>query len=338
MEFTKTIDLITQNQKYLIDYSNMQDGLIFNQNEFQNLDQVNYILENPNLGIPMVLPLNIDNFEYPDNINTFELDKYKIAQKLFRTNNIDYVGIKSFFQFGNKFCVGAKPKKSSYKVIKSINNQNQLLIDKVKKLKYRNKSIGSFQTRNIPHLGHEKIIEMLLKHCDHVIINPVIGPKKNGDFKNAIIKSAYEFLSKNFYNNRISYTPICANMFYAGPREAIHHSLLRSRVGFTHFTVGRDHAGAENIYPDKDATILVKQYEKQLDIKVITHLGSFYSNKINDIILADETFQDDDRDIENISGTEFRKNIVERKIYRHARVELQKYLYTISDNYFINNY
>ena len=157
MEYTEEIDLISQDQKYLIDYSNMQDGLISNQTDFQDLDQLNNILDNPHLGLPMLLPINIDSFEYSNNVDTFELDIHETAKKIFNTNKIDYIGVKSLFQFGNKFCTGARPKESSLKIIKNISNQNQLLLNKIEGLKKEKKTIGAFQTRNIPHLGHEKL-------------------------------------------------------------------------------------------------------------------------------------------------------------------------------------
>ena len=48
-------------------------------------------------------------------------------------------------------------------------------------------------------------------------------------------------------------------MHYAGPREAIHHINLREMVGFNRFTIGRDHAGAENNYKPLDAYNIVKK-------------------------------------------------------------------------------
>ena len=40
------------------------------------------------------------------------------------------------------------------------------------------KKVGAFQSRNIPHLGHEKLINKLLEKCDVVIINPVWSKKR----------------------------------------------------------------------------------------------------------------------------------------------------------------
>ena len=126
---------------------------------------------------------------------------------------------------------------------------------------------------------------------------------------------------------------MCANMYYAGPREAIHHALLRRSVGFSHFIVGRDHAGAENIYHPNDAFNLLKTYKDKIDIFIITHQGSFFDRNKKKIII--KTDNDSNEDLENIRGSDFREHIKGKTFFRHARRELQEYLYTLEDNYFI---
>ena len=86
--------------------------------------------------------------------------------------------------------------------------------------------MGAFQTRNIPHSGHEEIIKQLLNKSNHVIVNPVIGPKKIGDINYNFLKKIYNFLINKKYKNKVSYFPVIANMFYAGPREAMHHAII----------------------------------------------------------------------------------------------------------------
>ena len=77
-------------------------------------------------------------------------------------------------------------------------------------------------------------------------------------------------------------------MFYAGPREALHHSLIRQQLGFSKFIVGRDHAGSNNIYKPLDAINLINLYKSDLKIKVIRHQGSYYCIKCKKIIIQGE--------------------------------------------------
>ncbi len=90
------------------------------------------------------------------------------------------------------------------KLISFIIDHNNKLKDYIKKLQEKKMIVAAFQTRNIPHLGHEEIIKHLLKKSDHVVINPVIGPKKKGDINYPIIKTKLKRIfntgNKNFYS------------------------------------------------------------------------------------------------------------------------------------------
>ena len=52
-------------------------------------------------------------------------------------------------------------------------------------------------------------------------------------------------------------------MHYGGPRD-MHHINLREKLGFNQFTIGRDHAGAQNVYPPLAAHKLVKKNKNSL--------------------------------------------------------------------------
>ena len=160
---------------------------------------------------------------------------------------------------GNTFSSEATPKKKYLPSIDDIKKNNLSLISKIKNIKKTGNTVAAFQTRNIPHFGHEKIIEDLLLQFNYVIINPVIGPKKAGDAKSDLLSLIYNHLGKKYYDNKIIFHPLCANMFYAGPREAIHHALLRQKVGFSGFIIGRDHAGAQNNYRPESAKIQINR-------------------------------------------------------------------------------
>jgi sulfate adenylyltransferase len=110
-------------------------------------------------------------------------------------------------------------------------------------------AVVGFQTRNVPHMGHEYLQKTALSFTDGVMINPVIGRKKPGDFKDDVIIEAYSSLIENYYlRERAVLVTLQFEMRYAGPREAILHAIVRKNHGCTHFIVGRDHAGVGNYY------------------------------------------------------------------------------------------
>ena len=172
---------------FLIDFANLTQNLISSQKNFTDNKNLNKILNKPYLGIPLILPSNIKFFSF-DKKNVFKVEKEIIKKKLFRTLNNNYSPYKAFFSFSNFFVSNPKIKPKYSKEIKKINNLNKKIIEKIKKLKMQGKKVGAFQSRNIPHLGHEKLINKLLEKCDVVIINPVCGVKKKGDVKTEVLK------------------------------------------------------------------------------------------------------------------------------------------------------
>jgi sulfate adenylyltransferase len=61
------------------------------------------------------------------------------------------------------------------------------------------KTIVAFQTRNVPHVAHEMLQKASLNTHDGLFINPLIGKKKSGDYKDEVIVASYETLIKYYY-------------------------------------------------------------------------------------------------------------------------------------------
>lgn len=327
---------INDEKKFLIDYANLKQNIIKNQKNFADEKNLKEILNKPQLGIPIVLPAVTKYFKF-EKKNIYKLNRKIIQKKLFRTNNKNYSPLKSFFSFGELFVSNAELKSTYKKEVNKIVKANQQIIDKINFYKKRGKIIGAFQSRNIPHLGHEQLIQKLLEKCDIVFVNPVCGVKKKGDVKTEVLKRTYNFLIKKHYGDKLIFAPLYASMFYAGPREAIHHLLLRQALGFDYFIVGRDHAGAENNYNDLDAINIIKKYKKNFQIKVILCKGAYFCNVCNDIVIISENKKSKNcklKNLQNISGTDFRKHILSKKIFKYARPDLQKYIHSLKGKIF----
>ncbi len=278
-------------------------------------------------GLPILIAADSALFEFSSK-DVFQISEDEILTKIYNLGNREYVGYQHAFH-SNMFLRRFRVKKIFKKIVDKITLQNQTVFDEVARIREKYKIVGAFQTRNIPHFGHEKIIEHMLEVCDHVVINPVIGPKKSGDVKLEVLEMIYEYLISHKYKHRISFLPIFANMFYAGPNEALHHAILRQRVGFNVFSVGRDHAGAQGAYLPSLAVTKLVESEKNLNIKIFGHNGAVFCDTCNSAVLFGEC-DHDVKQYKDIAGTHLRLSIKNQEIFSFADKDMQSYLKSLN--------
>ena len=170
------------------------------------------------------------------------------------------------------------------------------------------KTIVAFQTRNPPHVAHEMLQKTAITTRDGVFVNPLIGKKKSGDFKDEIIVKAYEVMIEKYYpENKCQLATLHTEMKYAGPREAIHHAIMRQNYGCTHIIIGRDHAGVGKFYDPFAAHKIFDDYP-ELEIEPIFFPAFFYCKKCltftnPNVCPCDPEYR------EQISGTKMREMI-----------------------------
>lgn len=190
----------------------------------------------------------------------YRADHSEIARSTFGTTDPSHPGVGSMNAMAGALLAGPvdllTAPATSFPRYKLLPQETRVLFEAK-----RWRTVVGFQTRNVPHLGHEYVQKTALTFADGIFINPVIGKKKRGDFRDEAIIRAYEVLMKSYYPPERAVMAILeTEMRYAGPREAIFHAIVRKNFGCTHFIVGRDHAGVGRFYAPYAAQEIFGQF------------------------------------------------------------------------------
>ena len=240
--------------------------------------------------------------------DVYSYDKQATVNGVYGTNDESHPGVAKTNSM-NDFLVGGK--------IDYIQRQNETKIRKHRMTPSQTrelfekagwKTIVAFQTRNPPHVAHEMLQKNAITTRDGVFVNPLIGKKKSGDFKDEIIVKAYETMIDNYYpQDKCQLATLHTEMKYAGPKEAIHHAIMRQNYGCTHIIIGRDHAGVGKFYDPFAAHKIFDDYP-ELEIEPIFFPAFFYCRKCLTFTNPNVCPHDAD-DREQISGTKLREMI-----------------------------
>lgn len=245
-----------------------------------------------------------------DEIYTY--DKKTLSQAIYHTKDTDHPGVANVYNM-KQLLIGGKITLLDSKT-RQFDNYN--LSPRETRFLFKEKGwreIVAFQTRNPPHIGHEYVQKTALTFVDGVLINPIIGRKKVGDFKDEVILSSYETLMKHYYlKERAVMSILRTSMKYAGPREAIHHAIMRKNFGCTHFIVGRDHAGVGNYYGPYDAHDIFSEFP---DLGIIpVFFRSFSRCTKCDSVVNDKICPHDQKYHINFSGKKIRELLTNGEI------------------------
>ncbi|RME48720.1 MAG: sulfate adenylyltransferase [Deltaproteobacteria bacterium] len=176
------------------------------------------------------------------------------------------------------------------------------------------RTVVAFQTRNVPHLGHEHLQKTALGLFDGLLIHPLVGRKKVGDFQDRLILEAYEVLIRHYFQRRnVILAALPTAMRYAGPREAVFHALIRKNYGCTHIVIGRDHAGVGGFYPPEAAIEIFETFD-DLGVTPLFIRGDFFHCKGCGRIESDRTCPHGETERIPFSGTRIRTLISEGKV------------------------
>ncbi|MDA4118068.1 MAG: sulfate adenylyltransferase [Thaumarchaeota archaeon] len=248
--------------------------------------------------------------EYEGN---FEISREEYAKKVFGTEDKAHPGVAKIFA-GNECAVAGrlkaavKPDHGDY--------ADYTLTPKETRILFSEKgwnNIVAFQTRNAPHINHEYVQKSALALVDGLFINPVLGKKKAGDFKDEVILASYKAMIENYYpKTSVVLSVLHYEMQYAGPKEAIMHAIMRKNFGCSHITIGRDHAGVGNFYGPYAAQEIFKEFP-DLGITPFFFKEFYYCKKCEGIA-SEKTCPHGEAEKLSFSGTKLRKMFAEGEV------------------------
>ncbi|MFP4082678.1 MAG: sulfate adenylyltransferase [Candidatus Aminicenantes bacterium] len=239
----------------------------------------------------------------------YDYDKQELAEKVYQTTDTAHpgvakvMGMKDVLLAGKVDLIQESPTPFARYKLKPL--ETRILF---KEKGWR--TVVGFQTRNTPHIGHEYVQKTALTFTDGIFVNPVIGRKKKGDFKDEVILASYEELIRNYYlKERAVVAILQMEMRYAGPREAIFHAIIRKNFGCTHIIIGRDHAGVGDYYSPYAAQDIFEEFP---DLRIVPlFFKSFYYCKKCRSVVNEKICPHYYSEHINFSGTKIRQMLME---------------------------
>ena len=304
---SKELPSLAINQSILSDIHNIAIGSYSPLEGFNTSDELDSILDHMRLPddtpwtIPITLDANPDNLKgiregddllltYNENPvallkieEVYRWDKKRYAEKVYKTLDPRHPGVARTMNRGELLVAG------KIDLIGEIDKPfPELVLEPLEtRILFRERgwrNIVAFQTRNVPHRGHEYVQKAALTFTDGLLIHPLVGWKKPGDYKDEVIIKAYKALIKHYYpKDTAVLAALWMEMRYAGPREAVHHAIVRKNYGCTHFIVGRDHAGVGDYYGPYEAWDLFREFP-DLGITPLFIRESFYCHKCGGMV------------------------------------------------------
>jgi sulfate adenylyltransferase len=279
-----------------------------------------------------VLKNNDDHFAVLNFEEVYSFDKIGMSKAVYQTEDVKHPGVARTLAMEDKL-IGCKieliKKASSSPLRKYRMSPSEVRAEIIRR---GWKTVVGFQTRNVPHVAHEMLQKAALNIYDGLFLNPMIGKKKPGDFKDEVIIEAYRTLLEKYYpKDRAILVTLHTAMRYAGPREAIHHAIMRKNFGCSHIIIGRDHAGVGDYYHPFAAQEIFKHYP-DLEIQPLFFPAFYYCRKC--ISYANERNCPHGSEFrEELSGTKMRELINRSEIPAEhlMRPEISKLIVSYND-------
>ena len=127
----------------------------------------------------------------------------------------------------------------------------------------------------------------MLEYCDHLVINPVLGPKKSGDVRVDCLSEVFAHLIRTKYEEKISFQPnLRKYVLRRTTRSNPPYNYARQdRISAIHNWTGSCRC-KRCLFTRMELQLLVKQLNGRLSINVIAHDGAAFCPTCNEIIIV----------------------------------------------------
>ena len=318
------------NYKQYSDLLNLTNDIFYPLKNFVNKNEFTFILKRKILNnkffpFPIFFGLSRDQFKkirdkknlilvYKskkivkiNNLNFFNIDRNLFGKKIFGKNFTKHPYFKVFQRENFIFL--------NFKIVKKYKKQNffkNFVTPKTFKKKIKNiKNLPAFHTRNAPHAAHQWIHEYIFKKYGSLLIQPLIGQYKKGEYKDKYILQTNKQAAKILNSKKVFCIPFFSYPRYGGPLEAALHAIVRKNYGCTHFWVGRDHAGYKNFFSKYQSQNFCKSFKKKLEINIIAEKEPYYCKKHQGVRNNCKKICNKNKIL--ISGTKIRNYILRKK-------------------------
>ena len=235
----------------------------------------------------------------------YQYDLENLAERMYGTTSRNHPGVAKLMEGGDYFLGGdvtlVRPVETDIRHYLLTPAQTRFIF-----IRLGWSRVVAFHTRNAAHRGHEWIQKEALEQtgADGIYINPVVGPKKPGDFlPEPILLSYQRLLEFGYYpKGKVVLGSFFTYSRYAGPREAVFTALCRKNMGCSHFIIGRDHTGVGDFYAP-DANRKLFETLGDIGIKPVFFDAIGYNSK------TDAYEVDQSHPLKMISGTEVRETL-----------------------------
>jgi sulfate adenylyltransferase len=164
-----------------------------------------------------ILKNNGDHFAILNVEEVYSFDKIGMSKAVYQTNDVRHPGVARTLEMKDKL-IGGKIEVIKKESTSPLRRYKMSPSETRKEILNRGwKTVVGFQTRNVPHIAHEMLQKAALNVYDGLFLNPIIGKKKQGDFKDEVIIDTYRTLLEKYYpKNRAMLVTLHTLMRYAG--------------------------------------------------------------------------------------------------------------------------